>query len=141
MGIGMGFLSLSTLMVVQGSVSHKDIGVATASNQFARTLGGTVGVGICGGIMGGYVATLMRQIKQTGFLERLPQKLSESGLDHIENMLQPHIQALLPVEIKSLIKTSIAHGTYSVFWTLLISAVLSLLVCFFIFNKKNKNAA
>ncbi|MBW2678456.1 MAG: hypothetical protein JRD49_12950 [Deltaproteobacteria bacterium] len=50
-GLGMGFVTLATLVVVQNSVDVSDLGVATSSNQFARTLGGTVGVGICGGFM------------------------------------------------------------------------------------------
>ena len=36
---------LATLVVVQNSVNIADLGVATSSNQFARTLGGTVGMG------------------------------------------------------------------------------------------------
>ena len=39
-GTGMGFVALGTILVVQNSLSDLDLGVATASNQFARTLGG-----------------------------------------------------------------------------------------------------
>ena len=39
-GTGMGFVALGTILVVQNSLSDIDLGVATASNQFARTLGG-----------------------------------------------------------------------------------------------------
>ena len=44
-GAGMGFVSLATLLIVQNSVDQADLGVVTASHQFARTMGGTVGVG------------------------------------------------------------------------------------------------
>jgi EmrB/QacA subfamily drug resistance transporter len=40
-GLGMGFVSISTLLLVQNSLSNSDLGVATASHQFSRTLGGT----------------------------------------------------------------------------------------------------
>ena len=52
-GIGMGFVTLSTLLVVQNCLDNSDLGVATSSHQFARTLGGTVGVGVCGGFVQG----------------------------------------------------------------------------------------
>ena len=47
-GVGMGFVSMATLLVVQDSLDVADLGIATASNQFSRTLGGTIGVGISG---------------------------------------------------------------------------------------------
>ncbi len=50
-GVGMGFTSIATLLVVQNSVEKRDLGVATSSHQFSRTLGGTVGIGICGSLV------------------------------------------------------------------------------------------
>ena len=44
-GTGMGFVGLSTLLLVQASLTEEHLGVATSSNQLARTLGGTMGVG------------------------------------------------------------------------------------------------
>ncbi len=50
LGLGMGFITLSTLILVQESLPSKDLGVATSFHQFSRTFGGTIGVGICGGL-------------------------------------------------------------------------------------------
>jgi len=50
-GSGMGFVSLTTLLVVQDSVEPANLGVATSFHQFSRTMGGTIGVGLCGGIV------------------------------------------------------------------------------------------
>jgi hypothetical protein len=50
-GVGMGFTSIATLLIVQNSVEKTDLGVATSSHQFTRTLGGTVGIGICGSLV------------------------------------------------------------------------------------------
>ena len=58
-GLGMGFVALSTLVIVQNSVDPADLGVATSSHQFMRTVGGTVGIGICGGL-------LMSRLSQIG---------------------------------------------------------------------------
>jgi EmrB/QacA subfamily drug resistance transporter len=50
-GLGMGFVNLSTLLIVQDSLDAGNLGIATSSQQFAGNLGGTVGVGIAGAIM------------------------------------------------------------------------------------------
>ena len=128
-GLGMGFVSLATLMVVQNSVSAKDLGVATSSNQFARTLGGTVGVGVCGGLSGIHLSNLSRKIETSGIFDHLPPNLSEAGLGQIENVLRPEIQALMPPDLKMMVQTSVAQGTRAVFWAVIISTVLGIVLC------------
>ena len=39
-GLGLGFMTLSTLLIVQNIVPPKNLGVATSFHQFARTIGG-----------------------------------------------------------------------------------------------------
>ena len=66
-GIGMGLVGLSTLLVVQNCLDNSDLGVATSSHQFARTLGGTVGVGVCGGFVQGTLQASIGQDVQAVF--------------------------------------------------------------------------
>jgi predicted MFS family arabinose efflux permease len=134
-GLGMGFVSLATLMAVQASVEGKDLGVATSSNQFARTLGGTVGVGVCGGLMSARIGGLTHRIEQAGILDRLPPDLAETGLGAIENMLRPEIQALMPPELNTLVHQAVTQGIQAVFWAVTVSAVLCVVVCLFIPRK------
>jgi MFS family permease len=47
-GLGMGLLSTPVLIVIQSSVEWGRRGAATALNQFARTIGGAVGVALMG---------------------------------------------------------------------------------------------
>ncbi|WP_152396684.1 MDR family MFS transporter [Paenibacillus guangzhouensis] len=47
LGLGMPVFSLAT----QNAVSHKEIGVATASSQLFRNLGGTIGIAVMGSVM------------------------------------------------------------------------------------------
>jgi hypothetical protein len=95
-GVGMGFVALSTLLVVQSWLSAKDLGVATASNQLARTLGGTVGVGVCGSLMAARLSGLKAALGDAGILDRLPDQLAAMQADHIGEMLRPEIQVLMP---------------------------------------------
>ena len=48
MGLGMGFLSTSAIVIVQGSVGWNERGAATASNIFSRNLGSTLGAAALG---------------------------------------------------------------------------------------------
>ncbi len=51
MGFGMGLMSVSALMVIQGAVEPQQRGSATASVLFARNLGGTLGAAVLGAIL------------------------------------------------------------------------------------------
>ncbi len=51
MGLGMGFLSTTAVVMVQGSVGWAERGAATASNIFARNLGSTLGAASLGGLL------------------------------------------------------------------------------------------
>ncbi len=56
-GCGMGFSMLSLLLHVQRSVSRAELGLATSLNQFARSIGGAIGVTIMGAILAAGMAT------------------------------------------------------------------------------------
>ena len=128
-GIGMGFVALSTLLVVQSWLSAKDLGVATASNQLARTLGGTVGVGVCGSLMAARLSGLKAALGDAGILDRLPDQLAAMQADHIGEMLRPEIQVLMPPAIRKFLQDTILHGARDVFWAVVVAAVLCLLTC------------
>ena len=51
MGLGMGFLSSSAIVMIQGSVGWSERGAATASNVFSRNLGSTLGATVLGGVL------------------------------------------------------------------------------------------
>jgi hypothetical protein len=50
-GIGMGVCNIVFLVVVQGSVTWNERGIATASTLFSRTIGQTIGAGLAGAIL------------------------------------------------------------------------------------------
>ena len=51
MGLGMGFLSTTAIVIVQDSVGYGERGSATASNIFSRNLGSTLGATILGMVL------------------------------------------------------------------------------------------
>src|SRR5262249_51875299 len=50
-GIGLGLANTALLIAVQTSVEWRQRGVATASTMFARTIGGTLAVGMLGALL------------------------------------------------------------------------------------------
>ena len=56
-GIGLGLANTPTVIAVQTSVPWNRRGVATASTMFFRTIGGTVAVGVLGGLLAASLAS------------------------------------------------------------------------------------
>jgi hypothetical protein len=92
----MGWVALSTLLVVQSCLDEKDLGVATSSNQFARTLGGAVGVGICGSFIAARFSNLFESVRTSDLMRYLPVEMSEAGFGQVESLLHPEAQATMP---------------------------------------------
>lgn len=128
-GVGMGFVALATLLTVQSTVPPRDLGVATSSNQFARTLGGTVGVGVSGGFISARFSELSAQVEQSGLLEGARGRLSESGLGRLENLLDPGVQAAMSEELKQLVHEAVGRGVHQVFLVVLVASLLCLMCC------------
>jgi fucose permease len=51
MGLGMGLMNVSALVLIQGSVDWRERGAATASNVFSRNLGSTLGATVFGAVL------------------------------------------------------------------------------------------
>ncbi len=139
-GVGMGFVSLSTLMVVQAGLQPQDLGVATSSNQFARTMGGAVGVGFCGGLIAKRFTDLAPAIENAGLLQHLPTHLTENGMAEVGQLLRPEVQAMIPPDLKLLVQESVAAGVNDVFISVTLSAVGCLLLCMLLPTEAPPNA-
>jgi len=55
-GLGLGFANTPLIIGVQSSVPWKRRGVATASTMFSRSIGGTLAVGVLGGVLAAALA-------------------------------------------------------------------------------------
>jgi len=140
-GTGMGFVALATLLVVQSWLAPKDLGVATASNQFARTLGGTVGVGVCGSFIAAHFSDLSSAVRASGLLDRLPAHLTAGRPDQLEGLLRPEILAVMPPDLQHMLREGVTRGTHAVFWTVGVAALLCLLVCLLIPKRRAEISA
>jgi Na+/melibiose symporter-like transporter len=87
MGVGMGLSIPSFLITVQSSVARSDLGAATSTVQFSRSMGGTFGVSVMGatlaaGLASGLVAAGVdpSTVSLNGLIDPL-KKSSASALD------------------------------------------------------------
>ena len=128
-GIGMGFVTLVTLVVVQNCLDISDLGVATASHQFARTLGGTVGIGICGSFVTAKISQAAHTLINSGLTDAIPPALLSDIKENIENIFLPEVQALLSENARTLLQEAISKGISVVFWIVLIAALICLGFC------------
>lgn len=124
-GFGMGFITLSTMLIVQDSLTTADLGVATSTHQFARTLGGTLGVGVCGGLVTNRLLDRLAAVDVT-----LPDHLLAQLRESMENLFKPEFQALIPADASQVLKSAVADGVSAAFLVVLLVALSSLGLAF-----------
>jgi EmrB/QacA subfamily drug resistance transporter len=128
-GIGMGFVSMATLLVVQDSLGASDLGIATASHQFSRTLGGTIGVGISGGFVTAALTSSLDPLIGSDS-SMLSASSSHQAIQNVESLFQPEVQALLTPDVQKAIQAAVAQGVSLVFWVALVASLSCLLLAF-----------
>ncbi|MGI9535867.1 MAG: MFS transporter [Desulfocapsaceae bacterium] len=120
-GLGMGFVSLTTLLVVQDSVDPANLGVATSFHQFSRTMGGTIGVGLCGGIV---TDRLINELTVAG--QKLPEKLIGMLKESMANLFQQEFQAMIPAGMDALLQDAVLNGVYLALIMVFVVSVINL---------------
>lgn len=144
LGLGMPVFSLAT----QNAVSHKELGVATASSQLFRNLGGTIGIAVMGTVMSN---NLTKNLKDALQSESAPdfssldpqmaqQMLSFANPQTLMNKpLIEQTQASLPADVQPLflqmidsIRDALGNTLSMVFLTGMLVLVVALLLVFFL---------
>jgi EmrB/QacA subfamily drug resistance transporter len=126
-GLGMGFISLSTLLIVQSSLPAEDLGIATAAQQFSRTLGGTVGIGIAGSLLTARLQKSIPALIPPDVLDKIIPSFSTHLQQGIERIFSPEVRSLLAPDIRKALRESVAQGVSQVFWASVIVALLCLI--------------
>jgi len=132
-GVGMGLVSLSTLMLVQNSAREEDLGIVTSLHQFGRSLGGAVGVGICGGLV---TNGLLDSLEKTA--ELLPQELMIQLRESTENLLRSEFQSLVSTEAMETLRGAVLTGVFSAFLVAVTASFLCLLCCLCLSGEREK---
>ncbi|MGG4490578.1 MDR family MFS transporter [Metabacillus idriensis] len=144
-GIGIG-MTVFTL-TVQNAVDQKLLGVATASSQLFRSVGGTVGVAIMGTLLNSRMKDKMASISQTGDTSQMAASPELAGkLESLQNpqLLLDHekldgLKNTLPKEaipffenVIHQLQDSLSYALSGVFIFVTITMAIAILLTFFI---------
>ncbi len=122
LGLGMGFLMQTTLLISQNSVEMKDMGVASSTATFARSIGGSFGVALFGAV---FTSRMEADIAASG--PAATAMVAQSG-----GSFDPAMLSALPVPMREAITHAIAFGTSGLFWWALAFAVFIPVLAWFV---------
>ena len=120
LGAGLGMVMQVLVLAVQNSAQRRDLGVATSSATFLRSIGSSFGVAIFGAIFSSQLATNLRL--------RLPTSALSGTLNPTSLQGNPATLAKLPPAIHAGLVTAVSDSLHVVFLT----AVPILLIAFVI---------
>jgi EmrB/QacA subfamily drug resistance transporter len=122
LGFGMGFLMQTTMLIAQNSVEQKDLGVASSTATFFRSIGGSFGVALFGTI---FVRHLENDLASTLGPAAAEQMTSGGG------QVDPSKLGGLPLPLKAALFEGIASSLATVFvWAIPFAAVVAVLALF-----------
>ena len=88
-GAGLGISFPVFNLAVQNAFDHSRLGVVTASTQLFRSIGGTVGTAVLGGVMNSALAERLGDLSSDPFIKLMGKSQSQVDLSHIDaNKLQ-----------------------------------------------------
>ena len=112
LGIGLGLLMQNLVLAVQNTVQAKDIGTASASVAFFRSVGGAIGVSVLGAVLGNRVKELVVEGLATAGIQ-VPAGSTGASMD-LKDM---------PAPIRDIMRAAYGDAIAEVF---LISAIIGL---------------
>src|SRR6266542_495258 len=125
LGLGMGCLMQTTILIAQNSVEPRDLGVASSGATFFRSIGGSFGVSLFGAI---FANRLTHEVAA-----RLgPEAASRlSGRGGGGGRLDPATLKLLPAPVRDGFLHGVAYAISGVFvWSVLFAIVVPILASF-----------
>ena len=138
LGCGVGMTMQNLVLVVQNTVSPHQMGAASSSVNFFRTLGGSAGMSVMGTILGHKVTTYM-----TDGMEKLFAKVAETDPASVP-ALQESVKGLeggaipkvadLPEQLRVVVESAYGHGIGDVFLSVTPVAILAIIAIAFLPN-------
>ncbi|AWS42806.1 MDR family MFS transporter [Streptosporangium sp. 'caverna'] len=123
LGLGMGFLMQTTMLIAQNSVEQRDLGVASSASTFFRSIGGSFGVSLFGAVFNNHLTS--------GLTDKLGPALGDK-LATGGGQFNPAAMEQLPPNVRLGFLESLASSISSVFWWAILFAVLVPLIAAFI---------
>ena len=109
LGIGLGMAMQQYTLVVQNDAAPADLGVATASTQFFRNVGSTVGIAIFGTVMTSGLAEKIAAHLPAGAAS------GATGDIDVGSVLDPSVLATMPPAVADAVRQGLAENLHNVF--------------------------
>jgi EmrB/QacA subfamily drug resistance transporter len=107
LGAGMGFLMQNTLLISQNSVAQKDMGVASSTATFMRSIGGSFGVALFGAIF----SNRLHDEVATRLGAQAAAQVDQAG-----GNLDPSVLGTMPAAVQDGFHHAISIATSTMFW-------------------------
>jgi EmrB/QacA subfamily drug resistance transporter len=131
LGIGLGAVMQTYVLIVQNATSRRDLGIATSITQLTRSMGATFGTAIFGTVM---VSRMKSELPKHLPPEALNGSQAERYLDGrgVGSLLDPSSLGQLPPAIATGIREGLATAMHSVFLVGLVIIGIALVASVFI---------
>ncbi|WP_345003456.1 MDR family MFS transporter [Nonomuraea helvata] len=123
LGLGMGFLMQTTMLIAQNSVEQKDLGVSSSATTFFRSIGGSFGVSLFGAIFNNHFLSELTD----RFGAQAAERVAKSG-----GRMDPGTVAQMPAQMRTGLLESLATSISGVFWWAIAFAVVVPLLAAFV---------
>ena len=126
-GTGLGLCSTAFIISVQNAVPWNLRGVATATTQFFRTIGGTIGVALMGTILNAQMASRFPPIFAhfASAAARLPKNVAPSNV-----LLTPNVRVTLPTAFLDQLQIALSQSLFWVYMLTLALAAIGMITMF-----------
>jgi EmrB/QacA subfamily drug resistance transporter len=122
LGLGMGFVSVSTVVSIQSIVGWNRRGVVTGSNMFIRTLGSAVGIAVFGSIANSVLGDRFRH-PSAAIAGQLPRAVDAASISFTKRH-----QSAAAIDYT---RAALYDAVHYVFWALLAVALIGLVAHLF----------
>lgn len=109
LGLGLGMAMQQYTLVVQNDAAQADLGVATASTQFFRNVGSTVGIAIFGAVMASGLSEKIAAHLPAGAAS------GAKGEMNVGSVLDPSVLAKMPPAVADAVRQGLAENLHNVF--------------------------
>lgn len=148
-GLGLGISMPVFSLTIQNAVEPQQLGVATASSQLFRSLGGTIGIAVMGTVMNSHMTRKMTELGAAsgaaGGQMQIDPKYAESikdvmnpqtlldqpKLESIMSQLPPELQTMVD-NLVHMVREALSYGVTSTFLTGAIVTAVAVVLTFFL---------
>jgi Na+/melibiose symporter-like transporter len=127
-GSGLGLTVMTLLLAVQQSVGRSQLGLVTSLSQFARSIGGAMGVAIMGAVLSSSLTSHL--LGMAGKVEGMTAQRAAELAGHPNALLDTAARAALSPSQVTALQSALAGALNNVFWLCAAFSLLGLVAVF-----------